>query len=118
MENNPSLIIKKEKQLLAREDSIAALSNLIDDEFEEHTKSGIHDKKEAIRWLSQETEIEITGMQFNEKFISDDVVLLTYISRSRTKHSVDCKLALRVSIWRLKDNCWRLVSHQGTPIPD
>lgn len=118
MENNPSLIIKQEKQLLARVDSIAALSNLIDDEFEERTKSGIHDKKEAIRWLSQDIDIEITGMQFNAKFISDDVVLLTYISKSRMKNSVDCNLALRVSIWRFKNHCWRLISHQGTPIPD
>lgn len=81
-------------------------------------KSGSHDKEEAIRWLSKDIETEITGMQFNAKSLTPDVILLTYISRSRTKYSDDCKLALRASIWRLKDDCWRMVYHQGTPIPD
>ncbi|KTD21677.1 DUF4440 domain-containing protein [Legionella londiniensis] len=109
-------IIKQEKQLIAKKESVEQLSPLIDDEFIEIAQTGkAFDKREVIRWLEQESHSERTGLQFKARLISDQVILLTYISSSKVEGG-NCKLALRSSLWREKEGYWRMVFHQETPI--
>lgn len=79
-------IIKQEKQLIAKKESVEQLSPLIDDEFIEIAQTGkAFDKREVIRWLEQESHSERTGLQFKARLISDQVILLTYISSSKVE---------------------------------
>jgi len=111
-----NLIIKQENQLLARTDPVEVLCKLIDDEFIEiGSSSQIHDKAEVIRWLSSADQSERNGIQFKAKQLSDDVILLTYISCIKENHSSETKQALRSSIWRRTQDGWQMVFHQGTP---
>ena len=111
-----NLIIKQEKQLLARTDPIEALCELLDDEFMEiGSSSQLHDKDEVIRWLSSVDQSERTGVQFKAKQLTEDVILLTYISCIKENHSSETKQALRSSIWRRTRDRWYMVFHQGTP---
>ena len=111
-----NLIIKQEKQLLARTDPVEILCELLDDEFMEiGSSSQIHDKDEVIRWLSSVDQSERTGLQFKAKQLSDDVILLTYISCIKQNLLSEIKQAKRSSIWRKTHDQWRMVFHQGTP---
>ena len=57
-----NLIIKQEKQLLARTDPIEVLCELIDDEFMEiGSSSQIHDKDEVVRWLSSADQSDLSA---------------------------------------------------------
>ncbi|MCE0721736.1 MULTISPECIES: DUF4440 domain-containing protein [Legionella] len=117
MELIVSQIINHEKQLLAKSDSVDILINLIDDEFIEYGSNGqIHDKNEAARWLSLEDYSEAKGMEFEAKFLTEDVVLLTYLSEMQQNHFSESKRARRISIWRRKNGSWRMVFHQGISI--
>lgn len=110
-------LIKKEQQLLARQENIEILAQLIDDEFIEYSKNAcIFDKHEAIRWLESETKSKIIGQGFKAKPLSEDVVLINYISVSSSNNYDNPTKSLRCSVWRKRDNQWRMVYHQGTPI--
>lgn len=114
MESLVSQIINHEKQLLSKNDAVDILINLIDDEFIEYGSNGkIHDKNEAARWLSQEDYSEAKGMEFEAKLLSEDVMLLTYISTMKRDHLSESKRARRISIWRRRNEVWRMVFHQG-----
>lgn len=117
MESIVSQIIHHEKQLLAKSGSVDILINLIDDEFIEYGGNGkIHDKNEAARWLSLEDYSEAKGMEFEAKFLTEEVILLTYLSEMKQNHFSESKFARRISIWRRKNGIWRMVFHQGTSI--
>ena len=111
-------LIKKEKQLLDKVDSPEALIELIDDEFIEIGKSALfYNKKDVTSWLNSPVSSEQTGASFEGKFLSDDVVLLTYISAIKNSSTANRKKAIRSSIWRLKQGLWKMIFHQGTPLP-
>lgn len=110
-------LIKKEKQLLDKIDSPEALIDLIDEEFIEIGKSAtFYNKSDVANWLNSPAPSEQTGASFKGQFLSDDVVLLTYVSSINTPNA-DRKKAIRSSIWRLKQSHWKMIFHQGTPLP-
>ena len=112
-----SRIIQQETQLLVRTDPLDILSDLIDDEFVEFGSSGtIYDKTDIIDWSASDDPSERAGQQFKARYLSDDVILLTYISSIKENPSAVSKQALRSSIWRSTEGRWRMVFHQGTPI--
>tara|TARA_Y100000588_G_C13890848_1_gene768598 strand:+ start:539 stop:802 length:264 start_codon:yes stop_codon:yes gene_type:complete len=68
-------LIKQEKQLLNRIDSLDVLANLIDDEFLEIGSSAtFYDKAEVIRWLSNEDESERVGSSFKAHRLSEEMI--------------------------------------------
>lgn len=110
-------IMKQEKQLIAKKDTVEQLSALIDDEFMEVNQTGkTFDKLDVLRWLKQGNQTLRTGLHFKAKPISEDVILLTYISSSKKAEDEQSKLALRSSLWREREGLWRMVFHQETPI--
>lgn len=111
------LIIKQEKQLFLRKDPVAILSELIDDEFMEIGSSSIiHDKKEVVRWLKSDDASQIEGVDFKASFITDEVILLTYVSQIKQPQLDKPKQAMRSSIWKCSAGKWRMIFHQGTPL--
>jgi hypothetical protein len=117
MNNIVELIIKQEKQLFMRKDPVAVLRELVDDEFIEiGSSSTMYDKNEVIRWLASEDPSEVEGLKFKAMFLSEDVILLTYISVTNRPGLDEPKHAMRSSVWRRSAGSWRMVFHQGTPI--
>lgn len=118
MENSIiNTIIQQEKQLLDKTDSISILVDLIDDEFIEIGSSAIeYDKTKVVDWLKSNDQSERVGSSFKTHQLSEDMILLTYISSIKDTPSSETKYAVRSSIWRLRDNQWRMIFHQGTPM--
>jgi hypothetical protein len=89
-----------------------AAANLLSTEFFEFGASGRVWSREAIlAALATEDPAAITTRDYACQPLSPDVTLLTYISESPQRR------VLRSSLWRLEGEGWRLVFHQGTPIP-
>jgi len=110
-------LIKQEQQLIDKTDSLDLLADLIDDEFIEiGSSSTIYDKAEVLRWLASDDQSERVGTSFKAQELSEDVILLTYISSIKDTPGSDAKKAKRSSIWRLRNKRWYMVFHQGTPI--
>ena len=108
-------LIKQEKQLLDRGSSLDVLADLIDDEFIEVGSSAtFYDKAEVMRWLSSEDQSERFGSSFKARPLSEEMILLTYISSIKDTPTSDSKQAIRSSIWRLTQGQWRMIFHQGT----
>lgn len=110
-------LIRQEQQLLDKTDSLDLLADLIDDEFIEIGSSSIiYDKAEVLRWLASDDQSERIGTSFKSQKFSEDVILLTYISSIKDTPDSETKKAMRSSIWRLRNNHWRMIFHQGTPL--
>jgi glyoxylase I family protein len=110
-------LIKQEQQLLDKTDSLDVLADLIDDEFIEiGSSSTIYNKTEVMRWLASDDPSERLGTSFKIHKFSEDVILLTYISSIKDMPGSEAKKAMRSSIWRLSNNRWQIVFHQGTPL--
>lgn len=110
-------IMAQEQKLLVRNEPVALLAELIDDEFIEYGSNGkMNDKKEAVRWLAEPNSLEIKGMDFESKFLSEDVFLLSYISEIKENHDSEGKFSRRISIWRKKNSRWQMILHHGISI--
>lgn len=110
-------IIQLEIQLLERVDSPTILAELIDEEFMEiGSSSSTYDKAEVERWLSSDDVRKHSGSSFQGRFLSDTVILLTYVSTLKDAPLSENKPTMRSSIWRLIDERWKMVFHQGTPL--
>ena len=85
---------------------------LLDDEFREIGQSGrLYCKAEMLEALRAAPSLDgpRSIRDLEAKALSDDVVLLIYrVLETGTRRS---------SIWRHAEGQWRLVFHQGTPVP-
>jgi hypothetical protein len=97
------------------------LAILLDDRFVEFSKSGrIYDKDGVVNALESEalqpsprTFDPITD--FKARLLGPGFVLVTYHVSEHAGHApID---SLRSSIWTSSEGRWRLLFHQGTPIP-
>jgi glyoxylase I family protein len=89
-----------------------AVAALLSDDFREFGASGrIWTKPEIIAELASEAPTEIKSRNFECQILSPELALITYLSESPTRTS------LRSSLWRFEDGRWRILFHQGTPIP-
>ena len=85
-----------------------ALDRLIADEFIEFGSSGqVYEKQDVIAAALAHPHVTSTLAEFQVLPVTPDVALATY----RTAQSV------RTSLWRREANGWRIVFHQGTPVP-
>ncbi|KTD40120.1 DUF4440 domain-containing protein [Legionella parisiensis] len=110
-------IIQQEKKLLDKTDTLSTLIDLIDDEFIEiGSSANEYNKTAVVDWLKSNDQSKRSGSSFKTRQISDDVILLTYISAIKDTPNSEIKYAARSSIWRLRDNQWRMIFHQGTPM--
>lgn len=107
------MIIKREQQLLEPETrgSREELDNLIAEEFVEFSSSGfVCNKADILKDVSNYEPIEVKAACFEGKMISNNVVLVTY---NTWKSDIE-NCALRSSIWKLIDEKWQMIFHQGT----
>ncbi len=107
-------LIAQEQRLHSREvrGDVSAVAALLSDDFLEFGASGrIWTREEIIEALASETECTITSVDFACRMLSPSLALITYIAETGNRRS------LRSSIWRLEGESWRMLFHQGTPIP-
>ncbi|MBW4522055.1 MAG: DUF4440 domain-containing protein [Scytolyngbya sp. HA4215-MV1] len=114
------LLRELEEQLLHPElrksgESVAAL---LADEFFEFGSSGqVYDKQQAIHTLQNEPQEGVVCqslLDFQTCVLAAGVVLVTYRVVQYQSSSEIPIYSLRSSIWKLIDNHWKMVFHQGT----
>ncbi|MBC1434340.1 DUF4440 domain-containing protein [Listeria rocourtiae] len=101
-----------EEQLLTPKVRLSrqALREILAEEFFEIGSSGriLHREEPISENGIGEVQMELSD--FNIQELSEDVVLATY----RIFNVPENQYSLRSSIWRYKDDKWKLVFHQGT----
>lgn len=93
----------------------AEVEQLLDHEFREIGSSGrVWSRAELVAALAQEADNEsaIGAVEMAGEIVGPDLVLLSYTSAGRGSRT------RRTSLWRRSDGGWRLLHHQGTPLPD
>lgn len=117
IEDEVAVVIKRELALLAPEvrGSAERLEDLLDPDFREIGKSGrLWTWGAMIAALVADTEpaqhrINLSDM--SGRTVGPGLVLLTYVAE------VEGRRARRSSLWRQSTKGWRVLHHQGTPIP-
>ncbi|HWP95509.1 MAG TPA: DUF4440 domain-containing protein [Syntrophomonadaceae bacterium] len=96
--------------------SLQKLEDLIADDFVEFACSGrTYNKQQAIAVLQTTPAIHMEMNNLQVKMLASGIVLATYrlIHLNESGNKVKC--SLRSSIWKLQDDKWQIVFHQGTP---
>ncbi|MBM7662250.1 hypothetical protein JOC85_003057 [Bacillus mesophilus] len=87
---------------------------LADDFLEFGTSGNIYNKQvelDSVKNGSKVNLVKFTVTDFNIRELSPDVILATY----KTLRHTDNISSLRSSIWKLKEDNWKMVFHQATP---
>lgn len=94
--------------------SAAEMANLLADDFYEVGSSGCtYNKQQAIDALTKLPPIKITIADFKAIPLSTSIALATYLAIHHNDE--EPTYSLRSSIWRLHNDRWQIVFHQGTP---
>jgi hypothetical protein len=93
----------------------ARVAELLADSFIEFGSSGrVLSREHIIANLRAETPAKGEARGFRVTLLAPNVALVTYRSLRKTQPPVR---RLRSSIWRREGRTWKMVFHQGTPIP-
>jgi len=113
-----NLLVDLESMLVNSESrkSGEVLNDLLHDEFLEVGSSGRqYNKQQTIQLLNKESRSPMKARNFRFHRISDSVVLLTYTLEENTPDSI-AHQSIRSSIWKIENEKWNLIFHQGTPV--
>jgi hypothetical protein len=116
-EDEVAVVTKREAALLTPEvrGSLDLLEELLDPDFREIGASGrLWTRDEVIAALLADSDtaqrvVNVSDMSGRE--VGPGLVLLTYVTQ------VGAGRARRSSLWRHSMKGWRVIHHQGTPIP-
>jgi hypothetical protein len=117
MDDDVATVVHLERRLLESSvrGSAASLEALLDPEFREVGASGhVWTRDSIIQALTQSggAAAPIRDEDMDGRRLADHLVLLTYLSDAAGRR------ARRTSLWRRDpDAGWRLLHHQGTPVP-
>jgi hypothetical protein len=117
VEDEVAAVIEREVALLRLEvrSSAEQLEELLDPDFVEIGKSGrLWTRGEMIAGLVADTDPEQHSINISDmsgRTVGPGFVLLTYVTQ------VEGRRARRSSLWRQSMKGWRVLHHQGTPIP-
>ena len=117
VDDEVALVMERELALLTPEvrGSADQLEELLDPDFGEIGKSGrLWTRGEMITELVTDTDPEQHPINFSDlsgRTVGRGFVLLTYVTE------VEGRRARRSSLWRQSTQGWRVLHHQGTPIP-
>ncbi|NQW18692.1 MAG: DUF4440 domain-containing protein [Chloroflexi bacterium] len=89
---------------------------LAPDFFEFGRSSRTYSRAETLAVPAQEIDAVIPLRDFKVRPLNPDVAQVTY--ESEATYPSGKQRALRSSIWIRSSSGWRLIFHQGTPIPD
>ena len=109
-------LVDLEKKLLDTESrqSKTFLESTLHDEFVEIGASGgVYNKQQTIISVGQQTGLQYKTSDFRVSPLSDNIVLLNY-KLATFDNSVEVQQSIRSSIWKLENDNWQIVFHQGT----
>lgn len=100
-----------------------AVGESLADDFIEFGSSGsVYDKPTILDALANEpassSDMAIESSDYAMRILSNDAVLLTYRTVSRSSELGMERHALRSSIWQQIDGRWQVSFHQGTIVPN
>lgn len=100
-----------------------AVGESLADDFIEFGSSGsVYDKPTILDALANEpassSDMAIESSDYAMRILSNDAVLLTYRTVSRSSELGMERHALRSSIWQQIDGRWQMSFHQGTIVPN
>ena len=92
---------------------VERVTQLLADDFVEIGCSGmLYTKVQVIAGLGEAApSSKLSAGDFSIKLLSPSIALLTYRARRDTSPPIH---SLRVSVWQLQGEQWRMVFHQGT----
>lgn len=94
----------------------ARVGELLAEEFCEIGRSGrVYSRMEILDLLADEEEIQVEMSEFVCRAVAAGVALVTYRS-DRLQAGGEALVALRSSLWVLRDGRWQMLFHQGTPL--
>ncbi|MFT4198201.1 MAG: DUF4440 domain-containing protein [Pseudoxanthomonas sp.] len=97
--------------------SAAALQALLAPSFVEFGASGRRfDRTELLSLLPGEEDFVCSAGEFEAVMLAPDLVQLRYVSTLQCGGTL--RRARRSSLWQRDTTGWRMLFHQGTPIPD
>ncbi len=115
------MLLRKLEERLLQPDVRRSAQNvayLLADEFIEFGSSGrIFEKQQIIENLQNEPIEPLTRRsitEFNTSVLAAGVVLVTYRIAKYSGDSEEPSYSLRSSVWKLIDDRWKMVFHQGT----
>jgi hypothetical protein len=89
------------------------LDVLLADDFIEVGSTGrVYDKQTLIAMLAGEDPAPVSVLEFSTRELTPEVALVTYRTVGQTGSTVR-----RSSVWVRTKGQWRVVFHQGTPLP-
>jgi hypothetical protein len=89
---------------------------LLDDDFVEFGGSGrIFDKQQVVEALRAESPVRLSLTDFKAVLLAPDVALAPYRAIRYGDSAEPPIHSLRSSIWKLVEDRWLMVFHQGTP---
>ncbi|MGW8247232.1 MAG: nuclear transport factor 2 family protein [Acidiferrobacterales bacterium] len=111
-----SIVIELESRLLSDEfrSSYDFLDKILHEDFLEIGASGTaYNKKQVIDLLIRGSNFssQATGFRFFQ--VAEGVALLTY-SLETVSPDIGTRHSVRSSVWKLENDSWKLVYHQGT----
>ncbi|MBO9875058.1 MULTISPECIES: DUF4440 domain-containing protein [Xanthomonas] len=94
------------------------VAELLDDAFVEFGASGrCFDKSAVLQALAAEAgDVRFRTLDIQVQSLSPDLAQVRYRSE-RSGGGEPPRQALRSSLWQYRDGRWRMLFHQGTPIP-
>jgi len=102
----------------AAAESRESLAQLLAPDFREFGSSGkIHDLATTLEALIPGGRTALKFEDFAVRSVSDDAVLVTYISRSLSGPGWKPP-ALRSSLWVRREHQWQMLFHQGTRLTE
>ena len=94
------------------------IDNLISSDFEEINSNGqVSSRIEVVNWLLQrDKNIQWSLTDFRIKELADDVILVIYIAKRHDDPDRVNKGSIRSSIWKHKNQRWKILFHQASKI--
>lgn len=117
VDDEVAVVIERELALLTPEVRVSSdqLEELLDPDFAEIGKSGrLWTRAEMIAALVADTDSQKHSVDYSDmsgRTVGPGLVLLTYVTQ------VEGQRTRRSSLWRQSMKGWRVLHHQGTPIP-
>lgn len=95
--------------------SVKHLAELLSDEFVEFGSSGcVFNKEEVMHSLPEEKDTHWSLTDFKATTLAPDAILVTYTA-VKQQSGGQKSFSLRSSIWKLNEDKWQMIFHQGTP---
>ena len=110
--------LEKELQKPDVRKSIEKLDELISDDFQEITSSGVvTTKSDCFVNLPAAPEINFEMTDFKINILSKEIIQSLFKTKKTIVGTDKVSYSMRSSLWKNENGKWKMLFHQGTPTP-